>query len=622
MNNQVSPAVEQLHARSVSDWKTRLLLTMALALGTTLLYAPAIRNDFVNFDDQPFVLKNLHVQQGLTISSMKWAFREAYEATWNPLTWISHMADVQFYGNNPAGHHFTSILLHSLNVAVLFLLLEMATGYLMRSAAVAALFAALPLNVESVAWIAERKTVLCTAFMLLTILAYGWFAKKPSLFRYACTAVLFALGLMAKPMLTPLPLGLLLLDYWPLERMPVPGKGNISEFLRNFSRLFAEKIPLLALSVASAWMTIHADRAGGAFAAASALPLKWRLNNAVYSCVAYIGKGVWPADLAVLYPHPEGSLRWWVVAGSIGTLLIVTVLAWRYREKKYLAAGWLWYLGMLFPVLGIIQSGRQGMADRYAYISFLGLFVAVVWLISDWADASKIKKAIPAAACSAVLVAYAAVTYHQIVYWKNSYTLFGHTLEVTKNNGLAEQNFGEALVEMRRPADATPHFEAAIRLIPTLAVAHYNLGLMRQMQNRLLESVSEYELALQYGLDPGDAAQAHNNLGMLFLQSGQTDSALKELNQAIALNPREQNSYIGRGLIEYRAGNFGAAAADFYAATRIAPSPIACFWLGRALEDSGEIERAKLAYQYALRLAPGLSDAKARLEALNGLASK
>jgi len=248
--------------------------------------------------------------------------------------------------------------------------------------------------------------------------------------------------------------------------------------------------------------------------------------------------------------------------------------------------------------------------------------VGLVWLLGDWLETAKIPQFVSATLCAIVLLVYAGVTHHQLSYWKNSYALFGHTLEVTKNNGLAEQNFGEALVEMGQPAEAMPHFEAAIRLIPQLAAAHYNLGTMLQLQNRLNDAAHEYQLALQYGLDPDDAAQAHNNLGILLMGAGQPEAAIKELNQAIALNPQEQNSYIGRGMIEYRAGSLNAAASDFYTAARIAPSPVACFWLGKTLEDAGQPAQAKQAYSEALRLAPGMNDARVRLDVLSGAGSK
>src|SRR5262249_10113436 len=343
----------------------------------------------------------------------------------------------------------------------------------------------------------------------------------------------------------------------------------------------------------NAWVTLYTAIKGGAFGSATALPITWRIKNALYSCLAYLGKGVWPAKLAVSYPHTENSLSWWIVAGCGLFLLAITALVWWNREKRYLLVGWLWFLGMLVPVIGILQAGRHGMADRYAYISFLGLFVAVVWFAADWLEKAKVPQFVPAGISAIFLLGYLGVTHRQISYWKNSYTLFAHTLEVTKNNGIAEQNFGEALMEMGRPEEALPHFEAAVRLLPQLAAAHYNLGTALHLQNRLSEAAHEYGLALHYGLEPREAAQAHNNRGILLISAGKPDEAMKELNQAIALDPQEQNSYIGRGKIEYRAGNWNAAASDFYTASRIAPSPVACFWLGQALENAGQPAQAK-----------------------------
>src|SRR5262249_46696606 len=342
-----------------------------------------------------------------------------------------------------------------------------------------------------------------------------------------------------------LPFGLLLLDYWPLERLPVPGRLDDPKFFPTFLSLLLEKVPLLALSAADAWVTVYTAVKGGAFGSAAALPISWRIKNALYSCVAYLGKGVWPTKLAVSYPHTENSLSWWIVAACGLFLLAITALVWRFREKKYLLVGWLWFLGMLVPVIGILQAGRHGMADRYAYISFIGLFVAAVWFAADWLEKVKVSQIVPTGISVILLLAYMGVTHHQISYWKNSYALFAHTLEVTKNNGIAEQNFGDALMEMDHPEQALPHFEAAVRLLPQLAAAHYNLGTALHLQNRLNEAANEYGLALKYGLEPLEAAQAHNNLGNLLITTGDTEAALKELNQAIALNPQEQNSYIG-----------------------------------------------------------------------------
>jgi len=610
------------HVRA-SLW-LRLLLAAVLAAGTLALYLPAIHDGFVNYDDPDYVTRNVQVLKGLSWSNLKWAFSEAnYAANWHPLTWISHMADVQWYGNNPAGHHFTSILLHSLDAAILFLLLEWATGLTLRSATVAGLFAVHPLNVESVAWIAERKTPLSVLFFLLALWAYGWYVRKPTVGRYAFVAIFFSLALMAKVMVITFPFALLLLDYWPFKRFPhpdAPGGGPGS--LRLFLNLVLEKVPLFLLAAADAWLMILAQRKTGSVGSSLALPLAWRVKNALYSYVAYLRDAIWPVRLAVFYPHPEGSLSWTKVLVATAVLLAISALVWRYREKGYLLTGWLWFLGTMFPMIGIVQSGRQGMADRYAYIPLLGIFLAVVWLLADWAGKVQLRQRLLIVLFLVACIPYAYLTRKQIGYWKDSYTLFRHTLEVTVNNGIAENNFGSALLERGEPAQAAAHFEAAIRFIPGLASAHYNLGVILQMGGRADEAAREYRLAIANSSDPLELAQSHNNLGILDLQSGKSAEALTELTAAIALNPGELNSYIGRGMAELQFWNVDAAIADFSRALAISPSPVAYFNLGRALEAKGDFSGAANAYSSALRLAPGMTEAQSSLQALRAKMAK
>jgi tetratricopeptide (TPR) repeat protein len=588
----------------VSKERTSLLLIgLLLFLGTLALYYPALLNGFVNYDDPAYVTSNWQVQQGLTSRSLKWAFTSTSEANWHPLTWISHMLDVQLFGLKPAGHHAQSILWHAINVVLLFLLLAKATGFVGRSAVVAALFAVHPLNVESVAWVAERKTVLCTFFFLLSVAAYGWYVKRPGARRYLLVAILFALALMAKPMAITLPFALLLLDFWPLQRFPET----------PLSKLVLEKIPLLSLSAASAVITLYAQRAGGAVGSTVLLPPGMRVKNAIYSYVIYIEKAVWPSRLAVFYPHPEGSLALWkvIIAGVL--LIAITAIFWHFRQRRYLLISWLWFLGTLAPVTGIVQVGRQGWADRYAYIPLWGLFVIGVWLASEAAARISLGRATQAVVAVAALFGYSAATHIQIGYWRDSYSLFSHALEVTGANPIAEGNLGSALIEMQRPDLALPHLERAIQLMPTLATAHYNLGTLLQRENEPDHAQHEYQLALQYASDDREAAQTHNNLGVLLDQRGQRDQAIAEFNQAIALNPHEQNSLVSRGLIEREQGKLDEALQDFTRATEVAPSPLALYWRGRVLEDKREFSAAADAYRAALKLKPNFGDTQTRL---------
>jgi Tfp pilus assembly protein PilF len=598
------------------DWRLIAFLAALLALGTAAVYAPAMRNGFVNLDDPDYVTRNPHVLAGLTWADIRWALGSSYPSSnWHPLTWISHMVDVQLYGRNPAGHHFTSVLLHILGVVLLFLLIEHATGRPLRSAAVAALFAVQPLNVEAVAWISERKSVLSVLLFLLGIGAYGWYAKRPSVGRYLWVVLFFALGITAKVMVIPFPFALLLLDYWPLRRLPGMGTdGNPRKFFAALRALVIEKIPLFVMAAAGGAVTVYVHSREHALTAT--MPFSWRFKNAIFSYVAYLGKAIWPVGLAPYYPHPENTLSWTIVALSGLALAAITLIVWRFRERKYLLMGWLWYLGTMLPMIGFIQTGRQGMADRFMHIPMMGLLFALVWLIGDLAAEKHWQKEIAVAIFLLALAPFAALTIKQIGYWHDSYTLFAHTLDVTKNNGFAENDFGVALMERGEPQLAAQHFVAAVRLSPDLASPHYNVAVLLQKQNRLEDAEHEYRAALALSSDQVEIVQSHNNLGILYLVQGKYAAATAELSAAIALDPNEQNSYIGRGTAEMQMMNTDAAIADFTNAAQIAPSPLALFRLGQALESKGDTQQAAKAYAAALQLAPAMSEARTRLDAL------
>jgi tetratricopeptide (TPR) repeat protein len=598
------------------DWRLVVFLAILLALGTAAVYAPAMRNGFVNLDDPDYVTRNPHVLGGLTWADIHWALGSSYPSSnWHPLTWFSHMLDVQLYGGNPAGHHFTSILLHIFGVVLLFLLIEQATGRTLRSAAVAALFAVQPLNVEAVAWISERKSVLSVFFFLLAIGAYGWYAKKPAPGRYLWVVLFFGLGITAKVMVIPFPFALLLLDYWPLARLPgTDAEGKPRTFFAALGALVIEKIPLFVMAAAGGAVTVYVHSREHALTAT--MPFSWRFKNAIFSYLAYLGKAVWPARLAPYYPHPENTLTWTTAALAALALAAISLLVWRFRERKYLLVGWLWYLGTMLPMIGFIQTGRQGMADRFMHIPMMGLLFALVWLVGDLALEKHWQKEIPIALFLIALAPFAAVTVRQISYWHDSYSLFAHTLEVTKNNGFAENDFGVALMERGEPQLAAQHFVAAVRLSPDLASPHYNVAVLLQKQNRLDDAEHEYRAALALSSDQAEIVQSHNNLGILYLGEGKYGAAVTELSAAIAIDPSSENSYIGRGTAEMQTMNVDAAIADFRKAVQIAPSPLALYRLGGALESKGDTQQAMKAYTAALQLAPGMAEARARLNFL------
>jgi protein O-mannosyl-transferase len=602
---------------NVPDSRSRALqspfvISLILFAATLLLYLPDLNSAFVNYDDPAYVTSNAHVLRGLSLNNIRWALTATIEANWHPLTWISHMADVQLFGVSPRGHHLTSVLLHGINVILLFLLLQSATGCLLRSAVVAGLFAVHPLNVECVAWVAERKSVVSMLFLLLSLIAYDWYASNRSVGRYFAVIVCFALGLAAKPMVVTLPILLLFWDYWPLRAAASDPPAD-SSWLRRVT----EKIPLFLFSAASCWITLYAQHSGGALGRAELLPIGVRIENAICSYAAYIGKAIWPSGLAVFYPHPENSLPAWKVLTAGILLAAITLWAWLYRrEHRYLLAMWLWFLVALVPMIGIVQVGRQAMADRYAYLPFIGLFIISVWGCAQVFERLKMSEAIQFTIAVVVLAGYGSVAFLQIHYWHDSYTLFSHALQVTNHNGVAEDNLGVALMEMGRPDLALPHFEAAAEYIPQLSTAHYNLAVLAQQQNHADIARREYELTLQYSADATEEVQSHNNLGFLLLDSNDAKAAVEQFSAALEINPEKQNSLLGKGIAEYRLGNLDAAVSDLSRAAQIAPLAQADFWLGRVLEDKGQIDAAANAYTSALQLAPGMTDAQQRLDAL------
>jgi len=636
------PRVGAGRARLFSSPREATILTsLLLVSGTLLVYQRALQNGFVSYDDPEFVTENPIVRQGLSWRTIAWAFRTTSQDYWHPLTWISHMADVQLFGLNPVGHHLDSVFLHALNVMFFFLILRKATGYIARSAVVAGLFALLPLNVESIAWVAERKTLLCTTALLLTMWAYGWYAKRPSLARYLAVIICFVAGLSAKPMLVTVPFALLLVDFWPLRRIALPSKGSIfsGDFAASFRKLALEKAPLLALSATISVMTIAAQRRTRELL--ESIPLQWRVENALSSYALYIVKVVWPARLAVLYPFPSGPpgiARTAVAAAAVIALIAITALAWRFREKTYLLAGWLWYLGTLVPVIGFLQDGHQAMADRYVYFSCWGLFVAAVWLVADIAPNIGLTRSALASIAGTAIVAYACLTFVQIGYWKNNYALYSHALAITRQNPIMENDFGASLVDMGQFDLAAPHFQAAVEYMPDYATAHYNLGSMLQRQNRLDAAMSEYTIALRQTHDPIAAAHVYDNIAALRLQQLRSQDALAAYDAALRANPYDSLARTGRGILEFRQANVDAALPDLSFAVQLNPGdPLTCYWLGRALEDKGDLPQAAEAYETALRLAdadaslpkasspaedpafadaPALADAKSRLDSL------
>ena len=483
-------------------WDKRiLLLALLLALATIAVYLPVAHHPFLNLDDNQYVTANPHIQNGLSWDAVQWAFTSYWSFNWHPLTWLSHALDVQIFGLDPAGPHLVNLALHVVNVLLLFWVLARATGYVARSAMVAALFALYPINVESVAWIAERKNLLSMLFFLLALGAYRWYAQRPTAARYGVVALWFALGLMAKPQIVTLPFVLLLWDYWPLRRMALKGDSSNADE-KAFVTLVLEKLPLLALCLASSYLTMEAQRAGGAVASFVKYPLSVRFENALVAYVRYLGKMFWPTDLALMYPHPGASLPKWQAWIALIVLLAITKFAMDRQRQRYLLVGWLWYLGTLVPMIGIVQVGHQSMADRYAYLPLLGIFIMICWGVPDLIESRVPEENRPLVAkvltvvSVVILLALAFLTQRQLGYWGDNITLWAHAESVIGPNSIAENRIGDELLHRGEPEAAMQHFERAAAIQPTDADSNFAIAVYEQKTSNLSEAIRRYKMVL------------------------------------------------------------------------------------------------------------------------------
>jgi Flp pilus assembly protein TadD len=532
------------HRRGVSP----AVLAGLIAL-TVAVFLPAGGHDFIIFDDDVHVTENPWVRQGLTGAGLRWAFTSlGYGANWHPLTWISHMLDVELFGLAPRGHHLTSVGLHAAAVALLFLALRLLTGALWRGALVAALFAIHPLRVESVAWVAERKDVLAACFWSLTLLLYAGYARTPGPARALGVLLSFTAGLLSKPTTVSLPFVLLLLDWWPLGRLgfaPLSPQRRAGEV--TLLRAVAEKVPLFALSAAAMVATYAAQKSGGATFVLEPYPLGLRAGNALWSCLVYLRKMIWPSDLAIFYPHPGFSFPWWKGVAAAGILSALTAVALACRRRRpVLVVGWAWYLGTLVPVLGFIQVGAQGLADRYTYLPLIGIFLAAAWSFPGAArGAPEVRRASLAAAVAAVAVC-ALLAWVQVGHWQNSRTVFARALEVTENNWMAHNVVGISLMEEGRAAAAEEHFARAAAIRPIYWRALYNLGNSLLAQERLEAAAAAYRQAL--ALNPW-SAPTYNNLGATYLKLGDIEEARRNFQHALQIQPGFADARRNLGLI-------------------------------------------------------------------------
>ena len=588
------------------DQRPFLLVAVLLALLTIGAFRNVARNGFIGYDDTGYLTKNPMVRQGLSLPGVAWAFTTTHQANWHPLTWLSHMLDFSLFGVNPGAHHLVSLALHLANALLLLTALRRLTGELWPSALVAALFAVHPLHVESVAWAAERKDVLSTLFALAALLAYVRAARRGAVARSAAAPLLFTLALLAKPMPISLPFLLLLLDWWPLGRW-APGISLQSHRPGSRplppARLWIEKLPLFIVAGASAAVTLYAQSHAGAKVSQLALPLRARAANALLSYTGYLARALWPVDLSIYYPHPVRLPPWHLLAGSVAILAALSlVAALGARRSPWVAVGWLWYLGSLVPVIGLVQVGSQGMADRYTYLPLTGVFVAVAWSIAFVAERRPNLRAPFSIACVAALLTLAALTSRQVALWRNTRTLFSHALSLSGDNAMAHNSLGIWLSSEGRFQEALDHFSGAVRLNPWSAEYFFNCGTALEALGNIPAAESSYRRALD--LDQSHAL-AWNNLGNVFNKQGRSTEAAISFQRALLIDPRLPQAHFNLGAVLASQGRIDEAVAHFTTALEIDPGSYHVHTnLGVILAGEGKFKEAVAHFRAAIERDP------------------
>ena len=601
----------------------RLVPGLMLVAITLVLYWPARLFDFSGYDDPGYYSENPHVLGGFTGKNIAWAFTNYDMANWHPLTWLSHMLDAEMFGNNPSGPHLVNLLFHTSNVVLLFFLLYRLTAARWQSLVVALIFAVHPLHVESVAWIAERKDLLCAFFTLLALVFYARYVElatngKPGAGRYygGCLAC-FALGLMSKPMIVTLPFLLLLLDWWPLNRIRdfQAGQGRFS----SLKRLLIEKIPFLILSLVASVVTYLVQDKGLALQTLASFPLSVRLENTFVSYVRYVGKVLWPMTLAIPYPYPD---RWPVALVILSVLLFAgasVAALWLVRKWPPAFTGWFWFVGMLIPIIGLVQVGTQSMADRYAYLPMVGLLIIIVWGLAKLAAYCNVTKVQATIAVLLILAAYSVRTRQQLAYWHNDGMLFGHALNVTTNNYVAQINIGAWLSKGGRPKEALEHYDVALQINPNDATALYDTANILARFGRLDEAVTNYRRALQITPDKPDIM---NNLGVALMELKQLPEATATFESVLKIKPDFADVHNNLATALFRQGRYEDAAKEFFAAVSFAPNNVLFLMnLGDAMLKLGRRDKAAECYQQALQLEPGNPSIMAKLKALDASAA-
>lgn len=606
--------------------KQKLVLCLALVAATLLFYNPVAHDGFIVFDDNPYIVTNPHVQAGIRWSTVKWAFG-FHEANWHPLTWLSHALDCQLFGLNPTGHHYVSLLLHAADATLLFLVLEEATVLAWPSLMVAAIFALHPVNVESVAWAAERKNVLSMFFFLLALLAYGRYARRGGRWRYLAVNGCFVLGMMSKPQIVSLPLVLLLWDYWPLNRMCREKQGIAGqkpETLPSLSFLLLEKVPLFAIALAGSIVTVMAQRSGEAVRTLAEVSLKSRLENVPLSYAKYLGLLFWPRHLAPMYPHPAHGIPVWQIAVSCLVLLGLSAIVLRCRERKYLAMGWLWFLGVLVPMIGIVQVGEQAMADRYLYIPMIGILIALVWSIWELTAQSAVSQhwiGIPAVG---VVLLLGALTHHQLGYWRDGETIWRYTISVTDDNYMAHDNLALVLEKEGRIQEAIPEFIKAESLHDYLITQVFRLGVYIQRYGQPQDAIKMYAKVARKADDAHLRSVALSQIAIINAQVKDYAQSQANYEHALAVDPNNVDAMIGTALLAERNGDLHRAIAQLNRSTKIKADDVTFLLLEDALKRAGRTSEAAVAEQSAQKASSDIARSRreaAEMEKLFGLAS-
>ncbi len=608
MNAATLPGKASVSSTRGQRPRDETLVSLFLVMLTLGAFLPALGNRFVNFDDPLFVTENPHVLGGLSATGLRWAWSNIHAGYWQPLTWMSLQLDAQLFGDQPWGYHLTNCLWHAANGVLFFWTLRRLTGSTWRSAAAAAFFVVHPLRVESVAWVAERKDVLSTFFGLLTMLAYAAYCRRPGLVSYSLLAAAFTAGLLAKPMLVTLPVVLLLLDYWPLGRLSAAGAGVEAEGAARpvpLVRLVLEKLPLLAIALAVSAITIYAQWRGEALVSLERLPLSYRLGNAVLAYGWYLGKTFWPSGLAAMYPHVRSGLSWWEVAGVLALLAAVSLFSLMRRRQPYLLVGWLWFLGTLIPVIGLLQAGDQRWADRFTYVPHLGLLLMLVWGTHDLLDCWRVPGPAQGWAVSAILIPCTVATWVQTARWHDSVSIFKHTLQVTTENAPGHCALGVALLDEGETVKAIRHFREAVLLDPDYARAHYNLGFALFQMGEMSEAISAYRDVVR--LDPRMSA-AQYNLGMALMHQGRAPEAVGPLREAVRLRPDAAASRYTLAVALVESGRGQEAGPHFSEALRLSADYLRQqFSFAMLLAAHGLPAEAVAHYQAALETSPGVA---------------